>query len=476
MTTSEDKPGLARLVNGSRLKYLGLTFVLVWHYCLWFVPNTFPSTFLLDDRVTTGWLVALASAVLTVLALAIALGRAKHLPRSPALIWTASGAGCAATLVLTLGAGVTWPPGTAHAGSAVIGISAGFLWIMWGERYACQRARFTMGRIAPTYGVTLLAGLALTSVLPGALAPAFVAVLPLVSGLLLQVSWRRAPVKAFPPVLPRQTARYGVLSIVVVCTVALVAALVSYFVVAIVPWSSLVLGVDRSFTLGVAIGAVFILGIGLFQSAVPAHPTVFRLFPWLVFLSIIACLLCVVGVELDFGAFLLALAVSSIFEVLLIMYMARLTLSGYIPSATAFGLSGGAIRFGICLGNGLALVYERHPGAQDDWTSTTLVVFVAVLAALLILVVRREYTINDLARSPHDRTQWETVIAQVGEQFRLSAREREIAAMLGLGYTASAIAQKLVISPHTVNTHVQHIYEKMGIHRRCELLDYMNQR
>mgnify|MGYP002151089938 CR=1 FL=1 len=39
---------------------------------------------------------------------------------------------------------------------------------------------------------------------------------------------------------------------------------------------------------------------------------------------------------------------------------------------------------------------------------------------------------------------------------------------------ASAVAEKLVISPYTVNTHVRHIYEKMQIHKRSELLNYLN--
>lgn len=34
--------------------------------------------------------------------------------------------------------------------------------------------------------------------------------------------------------------------------------------------------------------------------------------------------------------------------------------------------------------------------------------------------------------------------------------------------------KKLVISPYTVNTHVRHVYEKIGIHKRSELIDYIN--
>lgn len=41
-------------------------------------------------------------------------------------------------------------------------------------------------------------------------------------------------------------------------------------------------------------------------------------------------------------------------------------------------------------------------------------------------------------------------------------------------YTATATAEKLVISPYTVNTHIQHIYRKLNIHKRSELISYLH--
>lgn len=43
-----------------------------------------------------------------------------------------------------------------------------------------------------------------------------------------------------------------------------------------------------------------------------------------------------------------------------------------------------------------------------------------------------------------------------------------------LGITTDNVAKKLVISPYTVNTHIRHVYEKIGIHKRSELIDYIN--
>ena len=46
--------------------------------------------------------------------------------------------------------------------------------------------------------------------------------------------------------------------------------------------------------------------------------------------------------------------------------------------------------------------------------------------------------------------------------------------LIARGHTTNSMAEKLVISPYTVNTHIRHIYDKMQIHKRSELLNYLN--
>lgn len=56
-------------------------------------------------------------------------------------------------------------------------------------------------------------------------------------------------------------------------------------------------------------------------------------------------------------------------------------------------------------------------------------------------------------------------------RYGLSIRELEIAELLVRGNTVPAIATKLFISEHTVKTHSKHIYAKLGIHKKQELLE-----
>jgi len=51
---------------------------------------------------------------------------------------------------------------------------------------------------------------------------------------------------------------------------------------------------------------------------------------------------------------------------------------------------------------------------------------------------------------------------------RLSKREKETLALLGLGHDHEAIARELVISPQTARTHIQNVLGKLAVHSRLE--------
>lgn len=62
------------------------------------------------------------------------------------------------------------------------------------------------------------------------------------------------------------------------------------------------------------------------------------------------------------------------------------------------------------------------------------------------------------------------VAARWVEAYGLSARESEVAELLLSGRNVPAIADMLTISQSTVQTHVKHIYEKVGVRTRQELI------
>lgn len=53
----------------------------------------------------------------------------------------------------------------------------------------------------------------------------------------------------------------------------------------------------------------------------------------------------------------------------------------------------------------------------------------------------------------------------------LSPREQEVARLYSKGVSARYVAERLHISPRTVEVHIRHVYEKLGISRRDELIE-----
>jgi DNA-binding CsgD family transcriptional regulator len=60
------------------------------------------------------------------------------------------------------------------------------------------------------------------------------------------------------------------------------------------------------------------------------------------------------------------------------------------------------------------------------------------------------------------RQRWEQSLQPDG----LTAREREIIQHVARGLTNSQIAEQLIVSTNTVRSHLDHIYEKLGVHTR----------
>lgn len=71
-----------------------------------------------------------------------------------------------------------------------------------------------------------------------------------------------------------------------------------------------------------------------------------------------------------------------------------------------------------------------------------------------------------------DRLSKQCLVLQ--DSYGLSMRETEVMELIARGNSMAAIAERLVISENTVRTHAKHIYTKLDIHRRQELLDLLN--
>ena len=62
------------------------------------------------------------------------------------------------------------------------------------------------------------------------------------------------------------------------------------------------------------------------------------------------------------------------------------------------------------------------------------------------------------------------------EEPSVTPRENEVLKLVAKGYTYQEIAERLFVSPKTVQNHVQNILTKLQLHRRYELMRYAIQR
>lgn len=92
-----------------------------------------------------------------------------------------------------------------------------------------------------------------------------------------------------------------------------------------------------------------------------------------------------------------------------------------------------------------------------------------ILLSYIFLFTERDF--DALSQLVTESDSLEAACAEIAERYGLSNRESEILGFALRGRTSERIAQELVISKSTVDTHLRRIYAKCGVHSRQELLD-----
>ncbi len=82
-------------------------------------------------------------------------------------------------------------------------------------------------------------------------------------------------------------------------------------------------------------------------------------------------------------------------------------------------------------------------------------------------------TTTVIAADKSDKELFEARCAAVAKLYQLSPRETEILGFLAKGRNAAYIQEELVISPHTVKSHIYNIYRKLDIHSQQKLMDFV---
>lgn len=440
--SSDAREGLApsALFDRPLLKYVGFALLLAWHYVLWFVPNFFFHTQLLDKSVTLSWVASLLLTAVFLFILAGLLGRKRHLSDHPIVLPAAMIAASSGTVALGFFPFHLAPAGLYLVVIIALSASEATLWILWGERYACVKANFTINHIGTVFGITLFLCVLIASLLPPTITAPATALLPLASGALLAFA-RKDEKRAFPVFLPRSATSSGFKNMLGVGFVTLLACAACYFLSCIIPWEVLPTGED-SFTFGILGGALFILVIAGIYTLSRNRLNIFKIYPALLIAIMVGFSLFLSSTFAYFPAFIVGIGVQSLFEVLLIMYFGILTTKGYATPALTFAMTGGFVRLGLAAGNSLALWYESMAvPVTQALTPPTCLAFMCLLAVVLVPLVRMEFSIVALTAAPPTRNEVEEICAEAAAEFGLSAREAEILLLIARGHTTNSMAE-----------------------------------
>lgn len=194
------------------------------------------------------------------------------------------------------------------------------------------------------------------------------------------------------------------------------------------------------------------------------------------------------------GAHLVALALGSagFFLVIYLVMEAGVTTAQerHLAIEATYGTVAGIVMLARVLADMLSanLLNADIAGESKMLVATFLLVYLLTCAAFALYnaLTRRKRRVTPeeaIAPEAQNPTAAETSAAQQGpdrspaelvsDAHNLSQREREVLVLIMRGRNVPAIAEELVLSRNTVQTHVRHIYEQLGVHSRQELVAYV---
>lgn len=142
--------------------------------------------------------------------------------------------------------------------------------------------------------------------------------------------------------------------------------------------------------------------------------------------------------------------------------------------------------WGIFFGNVLSVYLAMNNLYKDKPLFTTLCLGAVIILVITTTVVfseaevlgkttaRDDTTIRSLVM-PSAEDIFECKASRIALRYNLTPRETEVFMLLSKGRSNKLIEERLVISGHTVDSHVTHIYRKCDVHSRQEIMDMIEE-
>ena len=418
-------------------------------------------------------------------------------------------------------------------GALLTGVGSGFMWVMWGEYYA-KVSQADVELLAPVSAIVAAVLVLVVSSMSGWVSVVLVTSFPLLSGLSLALSWRDVQAhdasaehhgleeqQAFRNAYDRakdsplkalaSMGRIG-LGILVAC---LFVCLEGTFWEA--PARSML-----PFQLVLLASIVLMAVVAVASTMGPRRVSLSFLYRWM-------CPLLVVGFAAlilfgnDLGGYLaygVALAARFGFCLITQMFFARFAAMGKATAVQSFGLGWIFVHLGDFLGILLYVAVGSWLGAGLLTTAQVAALSITVLVVVTMFVLNDErgFSLDSAAQAVASSTGGDacrpdgataTAPDTLGEpvagpgataptaggagmpadtstdqlglrirslacEYELTPREVEVFDLLARGRSIPYVRDALFISKETAATHAKHVYAKLGVHSRQELIDLVH--
>lgn len=491
---------MRRVEASLKLRYMGIGFVWAWLYCTYATSAVFPHRGGQSINSDESWLLSAAAVVLGFFVGGLVLSR-RPLGGQGSRRFTVAAALLLAvgTIVSALG---SLASELAWLGGAMTGVGYALLSLLWARALMALDVE-ELEVVVPLSSLVIVPCVVVYPLLSGVAGMVATTLLPLLSGVLLLLCLREGDKRGSEGVVPSVRKAPSILQdpemkSAVATSSGVGATLFRRFDIA-ESWGTylgrvaIVLGmlylaigwqasqadvrdkvhalVDLDVSMLLSSLASVALGVAIvFFSKRVSFAGLFR---WAVPCVIITLVLYgTSGLWAGFVSNAIGDTLDSLIQVLVYLLAITLAKQGKAPVVLSVGLLNGAVQMGVLFGNvtGSACMGLGGVDSAEAFGSVLicLVAFAGIVAPQREPIEARPPAVaspDALERSLSRGCEL------LQEKFSLSDRETEIAFLLARGYSRPYIREKLFISKNTVATHIRHIYGKLGIHSKEELID-----
>lgn len=491
------------------LRRLGWAFLLAWVFCVFYTSAAGGMSAAHAGNLGAVGIIynvaPVASSVVTLVA-AVLLERRWGSPVSHSWTFTAAPllAAVATPLLLIDPSANLAPVAVFLLGAMATGFGSGLLWLMWGEYYARitqEDAEF----LAPASAVVAaLIGVAI-SAMQGWVPVVVASLLPMASGACLRMAWRdteNASATEFVSSgdsIQRESSHeearanlgrvFGEMGRP--CFGILVACLFVCVEGALYSGSSEADAIQVAFLVSIA----FMMAVGMSAISGPRRVSLAFLYRWMCPVLVVGyASIVVLGSAKGLAiAYIVAIAARFAFCLITQMYFARYTQNGFATPVQAYGLGWISVHLGDMLGVFCTQFVQAgiSQGAFSLSQVAALAMALLTISTMFVLNDERSFRAQDKhaesvvvkgsAALEVDRPLREGTldeesalnarISALAVEAKLTPREIEVFGFLARGRSVPYIRDALVISRETAATHTKHIYAKLDVHSRQELID-----